>query len=131
MTFSKASIPEVVSFGLSCICFPIYVVFLITLIKFRKKSPFDSSFFAISFSHGVADVLMLIQSYMVYKFPQWDWLDLRNLYRAHSTGWLPIYCVVGVWFFGTAQMFGIVILALNRFSALVFPFGHSQVYSYL
>ena len=47
---------------------PVYVLFLAVLIRFRKKSPFNSAFFRLSIVTGFMDMWSIAHSYFIYEY---------------------------------------------------------------
>lgn len=47
---------------------PVYVLFLAVLIRFRKKTPFNSAFFRLSIVTGFMDLWSVAHNYLIYEY---------------------------------------------------------------
>ena len=103
----------------------LYILFLVTLFRFRNREPFNSDFFKLSFNLGICDILSLLNGWVLYKFPSLNWLGMAYLARK-----LPILAKVSImisWECGLNQHLGVLFLALNRFTGIVMPLRHPLV----
>uniref|UniRef100_A0A914XJQ6 G-protein coupled receptors family 1 profile domain-containing protein n=1 Tax=Plectus sambesii TaxID=2011161 RepID=A0A914XJQ6_9BILA len=116
---------DYVMIGLCAVCLPINLLFLAMLIKYRDRSPLNSSFFHLCMHLTIADSIMMLFSNLVFKFPMYGWFPAQILWD-NKHGLLPKVPVVGVWYFSHAQAFGIITLALNRFTASWWPIKHRE-----
>ena len=47
---------------------PVYVLFLVVLIRFRNKAPFNSAFFRLSVITGLMDLWSIAHNYFFYEY---------------------------------------------------------------
>uniref|UniRef100_A0A914XSI3 G-protein coupled receptors family 1 profile domain-containing protein n=1 Tax=Plectus sambesii TaxID=2011161 RepID=A0A914XSI3_9BILA len=105
---------------------PIYVLFLLTLIKYRKDKELKHAFFRLLLSNGLADILQIIMVLLGYNLaatglvPQlFIWMgDLFvKIYFPVSRGVNVAQCVGALW------------IAVNRLTALHFPFSYDRIWT--
>uniref|UniRef100_A0A914WYI4 G-protein coupled receptors family 1 profile domain-containing protein n=1 Tax=Plectus sambesii TaxID=2011161 RepID=A0A914WYI4_9BILA len=105
---------------------PIYVLFLLTLIKYRKDKDLKHGFFRLLLSNGVADILEIIMVLLGSNLaasglmPQlFIWMgDLFvKIYFPVSRGVNAAQCVGALW------------IAVNRLTALHFPFSYNRIWT--
>ena len=61
--------PEVIARNVFVIIsVPVYVLFLAVLIRFRKKTPFNSAFFRLSVATGLIDLWSIVINYFIYEY---------------------------------------------------------------
>lgn len=108
----------------------VYVIFLIVLIKHRKTTEeFRSSFFKIWMALSVADLYVLLHTHMFTKPAYWGWFR-EELFLRYQSGFLPSYAAFGMRTASLAQFNGVLLLALNRYTAIVLPIRHHKVCSF-
>ncbi len=106
------------------ITIPIYALFIATLIHYRHLKEFDSPFFFLLISVGICELLKGF-TYLI-------------TFELSITGFCPqLFISIGSAFAGFANVcnigFGIMIVlgqfcvAINRFTALIFPIRHKKV----
>uniref|UniRef100_A0A914WUK1 Vomeronasal type-1 receptor n=1 Tax=Plectus sambesii TaxID=2011161 RepID=A0A914WUK1_9BILA len=105
---------------------PIYVLFLLTLIKYRKDKDLRHGFFRLLLSNGLADILEIIMVLLGSNLavsglmPQlFIWMgDLFvKIYFPVSRGVNAAQCVGALW------------IAVNRLTALHFPFSYDRIWT--
>uniref|UniRef100_A0A914XFX2 G-protein coupled receptors family 1 profile domain-containing protein n=1 Tax=Plectus sambesii TaxID=2011161 RepID=A0A914XFX2_9BILA len=105
---------------------PVYVLFLLTLIKYRKDKELKHAFFRLLLSNGLADILQIIMVLLGYNLaasglvPQlFIWMgDLFvKIYFPVSRGVNVAQCVGALW------------IAVNRLTALHFPFSYDRIWT--
>ncbi len=106
------------------ITIPIYIMYLITLRKNRNEETLKSPFFKLMFSLGIADVgvmftLLLGADLAASGLVPEVYIFLGNLSARLFN--------IGCYGFGLAQNFGVLFVALNRFTAYLVPMKHSLV----
>ena len=47
---------------------PVYILFLVVIIRFRKKAPFNSAFFRLSVVTGIMDLFSIVHIYITYEY---------------------------------------------------------------
>ncbi len=106
---------------------PFYFAVLWTLIKYRKTE-LSSAFFNLNISVAVADLTNLIINDIFFKLPQYcAILVLGNDFAlAHSEAVGQIVTFF-FWYLNHAQLLGVVMITLNRFTALAMPTRHLKV----
>ena len=106
---------------------PFYILFLLTIFINRHKEPFNSPFFILCFSLGLADVATLFHTYIFVKAPGWSWGNLFWVEYGYPGSFLSYYVFMVLWALSFAQNIGVVLIAINRFTAVVFTFCHQGV----
>ncbi len=97
---------------------PLYVILLYSLWKYRKKRPFTSPFFKISFHLGIFDLLHLFNDWFIGILPH---LGPHNFILKHETVFAKQFAFL--WGYSAlAQKLGIVLLAVDRLTSI--SFGH-------
>uniref|UniRef100_A0A914XJN1 G-protein coupled receptors family 1 profile domain-containing protein n=1 Tax=Plectus sambesii TaxID=2011161 RepID=A0A914XJN1_9BILA len=113
----------------TAISIPIYVIFVCALIKYRK-SELSGAFYTLHISIAVADLLSLIFCKLFYKFPVFCGIfplgyDVAMRY-SYFFGKLIMFMF---WYSMHVQICGVVVVTINRFTALVFPLKHNKIWS--
>ncbi len=115
-------------FALSLISIPFYLLFLITIVRFRKIDPFKSSFFCICLSVGICDLISILNSWLLFRFPSFNWLGLDQYAKDDTRGLiLAKIATIISWHCGMHQHIAVATLAFNRLTALVFSGWHELV----
>ena len=95
---------------------PLYVIMLYSLLKYRRKFPFNSTFFKVSLHLGFFDLLHLFNDWvmgMLHYFGLYDYiLENQNVF-AYQFDLVWWYSAVG-------QKLGILALAIDRVACLYF-----------
>ncbi|TKR78019.1 hypothetical protein L596_018893 [Steinernema carpocapsae] len=112
---------EYASTALSVLCLPVNVLFLVLLYRERRHSPFCSTFFQLCRHLTIADILMMLFSSILFKFPIYGWVPTKFVWEIEPWSVIP---VLGVNYFGHAQAIGVIGIALNRFTAVYTPSRH-------
>ncbi|KAK0415199.1 hypothetical protein QR680_011824 [Steinernema hermaphroditum] len=112
---------EYASTALSILCLPVNVAFLVLLYRERNNAPFCSSFFKLCRHLTIADILMMLFSSVLFKFPIYGWVPTKFVWEIEPWSVIP---VLGVNYFGHAQAIGVIGIALNRFTAVYTPSKH-------
>ena len=108
---------------------PFYILFLLTISINRHKEPFNSPFFILCFSLGLADVATLFHTYIFVKAPGWSWGHLFWVEYGYPGSFLSYYGNMILWALSFAQNIGVLLIAMNRFTAVVFALSHENVCS--
>ena len=125
--FDERCLANIVMLPFTAISIPIYVIFVCALIKYRK-SELSGAFFTLHISIAVADLLSLIFGKFFFKFPAFCGIfplgyDIAMGY-SYFLGKLVAFMF---WYSMHVQMCGVVVVTINRFTALVFPLKHNKV----
>lgn len=110
--------------------FYIWVVY--KLRKNNKKEPFDSSFFALWLNLGYVDICTTISIWLFFKIEYASsYIEaIAWFYGNFMENWPRVYYSMKYpigFYFLNAGFVGVVILSLNRFTSVVFPFRHKTV----
>uniref|UniRef100_A0A914VHR6 Vomeronasal type-1 receptor n=1 Tax=Plectus sambesii TaxID=2011161 RepID=A0A914VHR6_9BILA len=97
----------------------IYILFLFTIIVNRKQQPFQSEFFRLSISLGVADIATVIHSYIFVRFPSWGWDKDWFLRNGSNGSFLPFYAISVQFALSFSQHLGVLLIGINRYSRIV------------
>ncbi len=98
---------------------PLYIFVIFTVIFCRKKEPqLQSSFFHLWVALGTVDLTHAVISWFACKIPLMGFFDLFYLHLGRRIATPAMYFVTLTHF---NQVFGIVMLSFNRFTALLYP----------
>jgi hypothetical protein len=111
----------------NAVSIPIYLFFLVIVFRNRSKEPFNSSFFALSFSLGLIDIPQIIRRFF-NRSVTWGF---GYIYVRYLPMWL-VYIffngdVIFLWYNQQAQNISAMWLALNRLTALALPIKYERV----
>ncbi|KAE9550486.1 hypothetical protein FO519_006305 [Halicephalobus sp. NKZ332] len=112
---------DVFFLAISSILFVMYVVFLISLIAYHSNAPLRSGFFKLTFMLGLFDMTHM---YIFLRFPSFGWMT-DDFYLKLPPG-VAHYASCTMWALAFNQHVTVLFIALNRFSAVVFPYGHKR-----
>ncbi|KAK6060568.1 hypothetical protein COOONC_01771 [Cooperia oncophora] len=89
---------------------PFYIMLVVFMIHAQvKKAPnLTSSFYTLCITTGIIDIVTLLNNYFGAVLPRWGW-------------------IASLKFQGTMQATSTSLLALNRLSAVLFPYRYDQV----
>jgi hypothetical protein len=99
-------------------------MYLITLRKNRNEETLKSPFFKLMFSLGIADVGMMFTLLLGTDLAASGLVPEVFIFLGSLSARL---FNIGLYGFGSAQDFGVLFVALNRFTAYLVPMKHSQV----
>jgi MFS family permease len=105
------------------ITFPIYILLLITLWKYRKEETLKHSFFKLMFSIGIADI-GVISTIFFARVAEWGWFPLFFIGLGGFSS--RIFNFFNL-FFAMAQALGVFVVAINRYTAYMMPLRHQKV----
>ena len=125
MVFHKLSFIDGFMLTISSYILPLYIIFLITVFRFRSKPPFNSAFFTITLSQGFVDILRLFVIYVTEKFRHWGWVVWP--FVTFSAGLFPRVVQFLSFWFTFVQYLGVALISLNRYSILAAPMGYDIV----
>jgi multisubunit Na+/H+ antiporter MnhB subunit len=122
---------EIVYTVVGAISMIVYIFVLSSIIHFRRRNEVDfcSSFFAIFISLGVADILSRIMSQLFILLPYDS--DLQQFYLSAGNAdnnLLARFANFATTFPGCVQYIGHLLISINRFTVLSFPFAQKKVY---
>ena len=104
--------------------FPFYLTFIMTLIKNRNHRELGSPFFKIAMATGMSDLIFVIHHYIFWKAPQLNLFPTLFITGGSILGQYGF----GMIFFGRlGQAAGVLLMTLNRLTAVVKPFTHMIV----
>lgn len=106
---------------------PFYILFLLCILINRRKEPFNSTFFTLCLSLGVADIATLIHSYVFVKTPGWSWGHVFWVTYGSRGSFLALYSNALMWGLALAQHIGVLLIAINRFTAIALSLRHENV----
>uniref|UniRef100_A0A914VJC6 G-protein coupled receptors family 1 profile domain-containing protein n=1 Tax=Plectus sambesii TaxID=2011161 RepID=A0A914VJC6_9BILA len=112
--------------GLCLISIPFYLLLMVACVKFRHQEPFSSSFFVLTFSQGMADLLMIVTLFLLLKPPICYGL-FTDVYLSHPLilGQLQAFFSMGIC---SLQHISLLLIALNRFTAVCIPMRHNKIW---
>jgi hypothetical protein len=103
------------------ISLPFYILFLLTLVVYRKQEPFNSHFFLLSISLGIADIGTIIHSYLFIRMPGWgcpDWFWTFFINNGPKGSFLAFYAIALQFSLGLAQHLAVLLIGLNRLTMM-------------
>ncbi|CAD5228111.1 unnamed protein product [Bursaphelenchus xylophilus] len=99
---------------------PLYIAVMVIIIKYRRKPPFNSSFYSIFLASGVVDLICYLLYALIKKpifwgiiYPPYDGFDKPNLAAKLS--------LLTIWLFALLQYEYMCLLTLNRFVGICLP----------
>jgi hypothetical protein len=128
MSLSAADIAYTVVGTISMI---LYSFVLASIIHFRRRNEVDfcSAFFSIYISLGVADILSRIMSQLFILLPYDSTLQQFYLSTGNADNdLLAKFANFANTYTGGVQYMGHLLISINRFTALTFPFAQQEVY---
>ena len=121
-----ADIVQIIMLILGSISLPVYSMVLVMFIKYRKHKPFDSKFFTLSFSLGIADILNFFSNHVFIKFPSRGWFP-AGIILNNQGNWVNTLTYLSMFVFANVQHLGVLLLAFNRYTSLVETLRHDLV----
>lgn len=117
---------EWIAFVFAITTIPIYSFLLFILHKeVRDNTKRSNAFYLICCIVGYVDILCLLNNYLLYMPPRWNWF-LDVYLRA---GDIPVKIMFVIsWGANFAQLQATLLMALNRFTALVFAQRHDLIW---
>ena len=105
---------------ISClVTLPIYLILLMTMYKFRHKSPLNSAFFEIAFNLGILDMAHLLTDWGLGKFANFGWLGVHKMVMLYPSAFAKLNSLCW-WYIGLAQTLGVASMAINRMCVIGF-----------
>ncbi len=130
----RASRTETFLFGFVLISIPFYILFLLTLVVNRKKEPFNSHFFRLTVSLGIADIATVIHSYIFIRMPGWGcpyWFWTFFIKYGPDGTFLPYYAMSLQFSLGLAQHLGVLLIGINRLTMMTLnEYNYNRVRGY-
>ncbi|KAI6236195.1 hypothetical protein M3Y95_00131800 [Aphelenchoides besseyi] len=107
-------------FIFTVITIPLYIL-LLSVIRETNEKRSSASFYLICEIVGYIDVVCLLNTYLTYQFAKWGWF--ADFYLSTGSTLLRIGFFIS-WASGVSQVHSTILLALNRFTAIVFVHKH-------
>uniref|UniRef100_A0A914WXN2 G-protein coupled receptors family 1 profile domain-containing protein n=1 Tax=Plectus sambesii TaxID=2011161 RepID=A0A914WXN2_9BILA len=102
---------------------PIYILVLITLWKNRNEETLKHAFFKLMISVGIADVGTILNIFFTIRLAEWGWAPQIFIWLGGMSSRIANTCKS---FFGTSQSLGVLVVALNRYTAFMIPLRHQK-----
>uniref|UniRef100_A0A914X0Z4 Serpentine receptor class gamma n=1 Tax=Plectus sambesii TaxID=2011161 RepID=A0A914X0Z4_9BILA len=102
---------------------PIYILVLITLWKNRNEETLKHAFFKLMISVGIADVGTILNIFFTTRLAEWGWAPQIFIWLGGMSSRIANTCKS---FFGTSQALGVLVVALNRYTAFMIPLKHQK-----
>lgn len=120
------SILEWIEIVYSGVTLPLHLVVLaIIIIELRSNNRVNNSFYQICLVFGAVDLTCLVNNFLFYAFPRWNWL--REAYiEAGDTG-LHLGFFIS-WGLGISQVSLTLLMSINRFTALICAPMHNEIW---
>uniref|UniRef100_A0A914WGG4 G-protein coupled receptors family 1 profile domain-containing protein n=1 Tax=Plectus sambesii TaxID=2011161 RepID=A0A914WGG4_9BILA len=122
MTCGALCAADWISIVANVLTIPVYTVLLVVLFVFRRS--LNSTFFTFCISTGVADLWISLHKFAFTKIPRVLFYDDVFANKSMAT-----MSKMGVWYIYLAQVFGVLLMSLNRYTALVYPLRHKTLWS--
>ncbi|KAK0424122.1 hypothetical protein QR680_008504 [Steinernema hermaphroditum] len=108
----------------------LYIVILIQLIRPKNKKKFSRPFFRLCFFIGVADCCGYVVYFLFYTLPLYSFFSsfFGSFLFSRSAFTTAMY--FSGYLFGYLQLFGNCFLTFNRFTSIVFPLKHQNIWRY-
>jgi hypothetical protein len=104
---------------------PVYIMIIITIAKNRKDEVLKHAFFDLMISVGVADLGRIFCTISGSTLPRKGWVPQFYIWLGSDLSVRLSFA--GLFSFGRAQLFGVFVVALNRFTAYALPMRHNRV----
>uniref|UniRef100_A0A914VHR9 G-protein coupled receptors family 1 profile domain-containing protein n=1 Tax=Plectus sambesii TaxID=2011161 RepID=A0A914VHR9_9BILA len=119
-------VASIFSDAVAVIAIPLYFLFMVVCVKFRHQDPFHSSFFALTFSQGIADLIMIGVMYAILKPPLYYGIFIQ-FYLSYPLlfGRLQAFFAMAL---GCSQQISFLAIAFNRFTAVCVPVRHNTIW---
>ena len=107
--------------------FPLYLLYMVVLLRNRNKELFNSAFFRLSLAVGVFDIACILHNNCLILAPFYGIVSADFFDRIAT--WTPfcVYVFCGASFYTCFQWLMATAMAVNRYTALVVPVKHKQV----
>ena len=100
---------------------PPYLLYIVLLIRYRHKKPFNSAFFRLNLAVGIFDVLAAWHVNLLVVLPYWGILS-EEFWEPFITSPATTYIALsGTVFYTSFQWFMAAVLAINRCTAVFKP----------
>ncbi|KAK0424123.1 hypothetical protein QR680_008504 [Steinernema hermaphroditum] len=121
---------SIVATVLSALAPFLYIVILIQLIRPKNKKKFSRPFFRLCFFIGVADCCGYVVYFLFYTLPLYSFFSsfFGSFLFSRSAFTTAMY--FSGYLFGYLQLFGNCFLTFNRFTSIVFPLKHQNIWRY-
>ncbi len=117
-------VPKIVLIILAAFGSLFYVTFVTVLVKHRNEPPFNSPFFRFCISISVSDLANMFHALFFNRIPELGFLF--GFFRLFGQ-YLAKYATVSLFFIGLTQVNAVLLLAMNRFTAVALPLKHQKV----
>ncbi len=95
---------------------PIYLLMLYSHFKYRKVFPFQSTFFKLSFSLGIFDLMHLFNDWVIGLL---HYIGMYDVIMANDAIFAKQFSLLW-WYSAWGQKFGVLCLAIDRLACMVF-----------
>ncbi|CAB3406628.1 unnamed protein product [Caenorhabditis bovis] len=127
MSFSSKMLPDEpptwplqVYYGMSIVTFPIYFLVFLSLLRLRKESSiYRTTFYTIFLQHCIADQLAMAIFMITYGFRKFSYI--RQFFYTYQNYYIAGGTYTSIYYFLNIRCCGIVLLSLQRFSAIILP----------
>ncbi|KAK0424132.1 hypothetical protein QR680_008507 [Steinernema hermaphroditum] len=110
--------------------FVLYVVILIQLIRPKHHKRFSNPFFRLCFLIGIVDCIGYLNFYFFVRLPTYAFLSFVYTSPLFNSSPLTTAMYFLIYFCSNLQLFGNCFLTFNRFTSIVFPLRHHQIWRY-
>jgi hypothetical protein len=108
---------------------PVYIMVIITIAKNRKDEVLRHAFFDLMISLGISDIGRIIWTILGNTLPRKGWMP--QVYIWLDTDLSARLSFAGIFSFGKVELFGVFVVALNRFTTYALPMRHDGVSLYV
>lgn len=116
---------EYVAFVFAIVTIPIYLFLIYILHKEVKDSKKSNAFYQICLVVGYIDIFCVLNNYCIFLPPRWNWFV--EFYLRIGKPLLKV-CFFISWAANLAQLQATLLMALNRFTALVYAQSHDLMW---
>ncbi|KAK0405678.1 hypothetical protein QR680_018132 [Steinernema hermaphroditum] len=122
------SLPMIGWFAFTYLSLLLYVVVLVSIVRHRNDKHLNSSFFVISLSLGVSEVLSTIFIHFFQIWPKFGFL-LDAFYLKLVKGYFALMCDQWNWALINVQSYTIFLATVNRTTSIVFPSVYVKIFN--
>ena len=107
--------------------FPLYLLYMVVLLRNRNKELFNSAFFRLSLAVGAFDIACILHNNCLILIPYYGIISADFFDRFATSTPFCIYVYCGAGFYACFQWLMATAMAINRYTALFTPLKHKKV----
>ena len=115
-----------ITLGFTLFTLPLYVAMIVFIIRRRKQSPYNSSFFKLWLALAFGDILSSANGFFLTNAVSYSYLYV--VFGSNVPAFLPYYCAFVGYCSQFVQLLTNVLIAFNRYTAIATPIKHKLVW---